>query len=33
MAIYPIENHGFTESSSWYDEYRRILNMFEKYLR
>ncbi len=33
MAIYPIENHGFTESSSWFDEYRRILNMFEKYLR
>lgn len=30
MAIYPIENHGFTEPSSWTDEYRRILKLFEE---
>lgn len=29
MAVYPIENHGFTQPSSWTDEYRRILKLFE----
>ena len=33
LAVYPVENHGFKESSSWYDEYRRILDLFEKNLR
>ena len=29
MALYPIENHGFTEPSSWTDEYKRIFKLFE----
>ncbi|MFQ5552023.1 MAG: alpha/beta hydrolase family protein, partial [Gemmatimonadales bacterium] len=33
VAIYPVERHGFTEISSWRDEYRRILNLFERTLR
>lgn len=28
-AIYPVEPHGFRESSSWLDEYRRIYKLFE----
>jgi len=30
MAVYPIEGHGFTQPSSWTDEYRRILKLFEE---
>jgi hypothetical protein len=26
----PIEPHGFREPSSWLDEYRRILKLFEE---
>jgi dipeptidyl aminopeptidase/acylaminoacyl peptidase len=33
MAVYPVEDHGFVEPSSWTDEYRRILELFEKHLR
>lgn len=29
---YPIEPHGFVETSSWIDEYRRILEMFDEEL-
>ncbi|GIV60000.1 MAG: peptidase S9 [Rhodothermaceae bacterium] len=29
MAVYPVENHGFTEPASWTDEYRRILKYIE----
>ncbi|MEN8120972.1 MAG: prolyl oligopeptidase family serine peptidase [Bacteroidota bacterium] len=32
MAIYPVERHGFTEPSSWTDEYTRIFNLFQKQL-
>lgn len=32
MAVYPVENHGFTEPSSWTDEYRRILKLFNENL-
>ncbi len=28
MAIYPAEDHGFVEPSSWIDEYKRILKLF-----
>lgn len=28
MAVYPIEDHGFVTSSSWTDEYKRILKLF-----
>ena len=30
MAVYPVENHGFERPSSWTDEYRRILELFER---
>jgi dipeptidyl aminopeptidase/acylaminoacyl peptidase len=33
LASYPIEAHGFREPSSWLDEYRRILRLFETHLR
>lgn len=33
LAVYPVEDHGFTEPSSWTDEYKRILSLFEKVLR
>jgi dipeptidyl aminopeptidase/acylaminoacyl peptidase len=33
VAPYPVENHGFTEETSWADEYKRILKLFEDNLR
>jgi len=33
MQGYPVENHGFTEETSWADEYKRILKLFEETLR
>ena len=30
MAVYPVENHGFVRPSSWTDEYRRILELFDE---
>jgi dipeptidyl aminopeptidase/acylaminoacyl peptidase len=33
MAVYPVENHGFLQPSSWADEYKRILKLFEKNLK
>lgn len=33
MAVYPVEDHGFVEPSSWTDEYKRILKLFEETLR
>ena len=33
LAVYPAEAHGFVEPSSWLDEYRRILKLFETHLR
>jgi len=33
LASYPIEPHGFREPTSWLDEYRRILELFERHLR
>ena len=32
LAVYPVENHGFIEPSSWADEYKRIFDLFEKNL-
>ena len=32
MAIYPVEDHGFVEPSSWTDEYKRILKLFNETL-
>jgi dipeptidyl aminopeptidase/acylaminoacyl peptidase len=33
IALYPVEGHGFQEPSSWTDEYRRILKLFETHIR
>ena len=33
LAVYPVENHGFVEPSSWTDEYKRILKLFEGNLK
>jgi len=32
MAVYPLEDHGFVEPSSWTDEYKRILKLFDNWL-
>lgn len=32
-AIYPVEDHGFVEPTSWADEYKRILKLFETNLK
>jgi dipeptidyl aminopeptidase/acylaminoacyl peptidase len=32
MAVYPVEDHGFVEPTSWTDQYRRILELFERHL-
>ena len=33
LAVYPVEDHAFLEPSSWTDEYKRILKLFEKTLK
>ena len=33
LAVYPVEDHGFTEPSSWTDEYKRIFRLFETHLK
>ncbi|MBS1488129.1 MAG: S9 family peptidase [Bacteroidetes bacterium] len=33
LAAYPVENHGFVEPSSWTDEYKRILKLFDENLK
>lgn len=33
VAMYPMEDHGFREPSSWTDEYKRILKLFEENLK
>jgi dipeptidyl aminopeptidase/acylaminoacyl peptidase len=33
VAPFPVENHSFTEETSWASEYKRILNLFEETLR
>ncbi|MFT2007280.1 prolyl oligopeptidase family serine peptidase [Pontibacter sp. 13R65] len=32
LAVYPIEDHGFTEPASWTDEYKRIYKLFKQHL-
>lgn len=32
VAAYPMEDHGFVEPTSWMDEYKRILKLFEERL-
>jgi len=33
VAMFPVENHGFDEETSWADEYKRILRLFEQHLK
>ena len=33
VAPYPVENHSFTDETSWADEYREDLRLFEQYLK
>jgi dipeptidyl aminopeptidase/acylaminoacyl peptidase len=33
LAAYPVEDHGFVEPTSWMDEYKRILKLFEQTLK
>ncbi len=33
LAVYPVENHGFVQPTSWADEYKRIFELFEKNLK
>jgi len=33
LAVYPVEDHGFVESTSWADEYKRIFKLFETSLK
>ncbi len=33
VAMYPLEDHSFVEPTSWADEYRRILKLFERELK
>lgn len=30
LAVYPVEDHGFVEPTSWADEYKRIFKLFSK---
>ncbi len=33
LAVYPVEDHGFVEPTSWMDEYKRILKLFDDNLK
>ena len=33
LAVFPVENHGFTKPASWADEYKRIFKLFETNLK
>jgi dipeptidyl aminopeptidase/acylaminoacyl peptidase len=33
LASYPLERHGYTRPQSWYDQYRRILELYERTLK
>jgi dipeptidyl aminopeptidase/acylaminoacyl peptidase len=33
LAVYPVEDHGFVEATSWADEYKRILKLFDANLK
>ena len=33
LAVYPVEDHSFVRADSWTDEYRRVLELFERTLR
>jgi dipeptidyl aminopeptidase/acylaminoacyl peptidase len=33
LALFPVEDHGFLEATSWADEYKRIFKLFENNLK
>jgi len=33
LASYPLERHGYVHPESWYDQYRRIFELFERALK
>ncbi|MGB9991286.1 S9 family peptidase [Massilia sp. SM-13] len=33
LASYPLERHAYTQPESWYDQYRRIYQLFERTLK
>jgi dipeptidyl aminopeptidase/acylaminoacyl peptidase len=33
ISLYPLERHGFVHADSWYDEYRRIDELFDTWLK
>jgi dipeptidyl aminopeptidase/acylaminoacyl peptidase len=33
MSLYPLERHGFEHADSWYDEYRRIHELFTRFVK
>jgi len=33
LAMYPVEDHGFVQPTSWADEYKRILKLFDTNLK
>jgi dipeptidyl aminopeptidase/acylaminoacyl peptidase len=33
LAVFPVEDHGFVEPTSWADEYKRIFKLFKENLR
>ncbi len=33
LASYPLERHGFVQPEAWYDQYRRIYQLFERTLK
>ena len=33
ISLYPLERHGFVHDDSWYDEYRRIDELFQTWLK
>ena len=33
LASYPLERHAFVQPESWYDQYRRIYQLFERTLK
>jgi len=33
LMVFPSERHSFTQPAMWYDQYRRMFNYFERYLK
>jgi dipeptidyl aminopeptidase/acylaminoacyl peptidase len=33
LSVFPVEDHGFIEASSWVDEYKRIFKLFQQTLQ